>query len=150
MSDLSSYSSPYGTWKVTTEGDCGTRDLGIHKGYFDKIAFALADKVLYNLQFTKIADIEDKSYVPTRDSVDISFNIDSETWNMTPEQRVQFFEDLLGWVPMDDTIGTKVYKSNYYASVQLSLPENSAKVKEMKRAQVLAKLSKEERELLGL
>ena len=35
----------YGTFKVTTEGDCegkSTRDLGVHTGYIDEIAFALA------------------------------------------------------------------------------------------------------------
>ena len=33
----------YGTFKVTTEGR-SIKDLGVHTGYIDEIAFALADK----------------------------------------------------------------------------------------------------------
>lgn len=39
--------SNYGTFKVTTEGDCegkSVRHLGTFTGYIDEIAFALADK----------------------------------------------------------------------------------------------------------
>lgn len=55
------YEQAYGTWKVTTEGDCegrSIRDLGTYTGYLDEMAFALADKCCYSLQFdTPISDI---------------------------------------------------------------------------------------------
>lgn len=48
------YDNPFGIWHVTTEGDCegrSTRDLGIHEGYIDEIALALADKCCSIMRF---------------------------------------------------------------------------------------------------
>lgn len=47
--------SNYGTFEVTTEGDCegrSVRHLGTFTGYIDEIAFALADKCYYSLRFS--------------------------------------------------------------------------------------------------
>lgn len=49
--------NPYGTWKVTTEGDCEGRSikkLGTHTGYIDEIAFGLANKCAYSLDFDRV------------------------------------------------------------------------------------------------
>lgn len=46
----------YGVWAVSTEGDeegKTFKDLGIYEGYIDEIAFALADKAMYELYFKK-------------------------------------------------------------------------------------------------
>ena len=48
------YTNPYGLWEVTTEGDCEGRSrkgLGVFEGYLDDIAFYLANKAYYTLEF---------------------------------------------------------------------------------------------------
>ena len=49
--------SVYGVWKVTTEADCEGRtvaQLGTYEGFVDDIAFSLADKCYYVLDFELI------------------------------------------------------------------------------------------------
>jgi hypothetical protein len=49
--------SPVGWWSVSTEGDCegrSTRQLGTHYGHVAEIAFALADKCYYVLEFKPV------------------------------------------------------------------------------------------------
>ena len=77
------YSDTYGTWKVTTEGDSegrSVRDLGVHVGHIDEIAFELADKCTYSLRF-KAVDCSPTVMTPKAKSVNISFDIDSGTWD---------------------------------------------------------------------
>ena len=136
------YKNPYGIWKVTTEGDCegrSTRQLGIFQGYIDDIAFALAEKCCYSLQFTKISiDIP----TPTKaiGEVNVTLDIGSETWKLTPEQRVDFFRTMLYKREVF------VSKSSEYASVTLCNP----RIENAKREIALAKLTHEEKSLLGL
>ena len=64
--------NPYGTWEVTTEGDCEGRSvkkLGIFTGYFDEIAFALARKCCYALNFDRVEDTDDFDKTPTCNKV---------------------------------------------------------------------------------
>lgn len=87
------YTNPYGTWQVTTEGDCegrSTRNLGVYVGYLDDIAFALADKCFYSLRFTKICT---EIPVPesARENVSVSLDIKSNTWDMDGKDRVTYF-----------------------------------------------------------
>lgn len=89
----------YGLWKVTTEGDCegrSTKDLGIHEGYFDEIAFALADKAYYSLHFKLLKPEEQLTDMsPKKKRVDVTLDIESGVWDMTVDERREHFRDLL-------------------------------------------------------
>ena len=136
------YKNPYGIWQVATEGDCegrSTRQLGIFQGYIDDIAFALAEKCYYSLRFKKISiDIP----TPTKaiGEVSVTLDIGSETWELTPEQRVDFFRNMLYKREVF------VSKNSEYASVTLCNP----RIENVKREIALAKLTPEEKSLLGL
>ena len=73
-----SFMEPYGLWEVSTEGDCegrSVRKLGIFRGNYQDIAFALADKCYYVLWFKKLDETKfNLPKVKTRDSVDILFD----------------------------------------------------------------------------
>ena len=136
-------------WKVSTEGDCegrSTRDLGVHYGYLDDIAFSLADQSYYALKFSLVNPHIQKPIKRTK--VMVSLDIDSETWNMDSRKRVQFFENIL---KNRDVI---VKESNYYACVELIVGKDDdarkEREKEIVRQNALAKLSNEELKALGL
>ncbi len=87
----------YGTFEVTTEADCegrSVRHLGTFTGYIDEIAFALADKCYYSLRFS-LVNPKDLDMTPKCDTVDVSLDIDSGTWDMKPGERVRYFKELL-------------------------------------------------------
>lgn len=135
--------SNYGTFKVTTEGDCegkSVRHLGTFTGYIDEIAFALADKCYYSLRFS-LVNPKDLDMTPKRDTVNVSLDIDSGTWNMKPDVRVEYFRELL----KDRDVG--VLPGISYASCVLTTHKETI---EEKREKVLNKLTSEERKLLGL
>jgi len=109
------YKNTYGRWQVTTEGDCEgrtTTDLGIHLGHVDDIAFYLADKALYGLEFKKLEDIEE--YRDIGKEVHVQFDIESETWNKTSKELTEDMKQIF----MDRPVG--VEESNYYASFKLT------------------------------
>lgn len=140
------YDSTYGLWKVETEGDCEGRtkkDIGIYKGYVDEIALHLADKCLYSLMFTKLNIKHKEKYVPVSDKVNICFNIDSNTWNMNSIDRVNEMKTFFADRPCE------IEKSNYYGSFVI---RNDKKVnkEDIEKMKALKKLSKRERDLLGL
>lgn len=148
MSNNKDYTGSQGFWKVTTEGDCEgrtTRDLGVHFGHLDDIAFALADKCYYSLCFKLVDPM--KLDVPTKSKVNVVLDIDSGTWDMTPSSRVAFVENML----KDRDVSVKA--SNYFASVELAMgktaEQQKAREKEMLKKQALAKLSEAERSALG-
>lgn len=136
------YKNPYGTWMVTTEGDCegrSTRNLGVYVGYIDEIAFALAEKCYYSLKFEKVCtDVP----TPTKvlEKVDITLDINSKTWKLSPHDRVEFFRNML------QNRDVYVSEGSAYASVILS----RANLEKTKREIALAKLTAEEKALLGL
>ena len=137
------YLNPFGTWVVTTEGDVEGRTvnhLGTFMGYIDEIALSLADKCYYGLKFEAIKPVT--SFEPTGKSTVIALNIDSETWDMSSEKRVEFFRKLLQDRPV------VVQEDGNFASVRISLSAKPAQ--EFSRRKALAKLTPEERELLGL
>ena len=145
MDKSNNYVNPYGLWKVETEGDCegrSVRQLGIYEGYIDEIAFGLADKCYYSLQFTYLSkdDINQK-FVPKKDSVNINLNIESKTWDLKPDERVKWFENFL--------IGRDVIVSrgSSYAAVTIS---NRKTNDDIVRQTALDKLTKEEKEVLGI
>ena len=119
------YDNPFGIWHVTTEGDCeggSPRDLGFHEGYIDEIALALADKCFYSLYF-------------------VAINIHSGTWAMTPKECVTAIKEVMKDRPI------QVEQSCRTGAVVFT---TETKTKEEKRQEVLAKLSPEECQILGL
>lgn len=139
------YNNPYGIWEVTTEGDCegrSTTKLGIYKGYIDDIAFALADKCYYCLCFHAVDPNNPKfDMTPKRQYVDIMLDITSGTWKMSKEVRVAELSSLLKDRPVS------VSESQFYGCVKL---ETHKETVEKKKEKALAKLTSEERKLLGI
>jgi hypothetical protein len=120
-----SYNNPIGVWHVTTEGDVEgytTKDLGVWYGHVCNIAFHLAHKSSYKLEFTPVSSMNYSTVsgvtVSKNKNVDISMNIDSNTWNLTPKNRVKWFENFLN---LDNSSNIEVKESNYYAAVSLKL-----------------------------
>lgn len=139
------YKSSYGMWRVTTEGDCegrSVKELGVYKGYIDDIAFALADRCCYDLEFTpfEFAEIP----VPDKrvDRVRVALGVDSGTWSMKMPERKAFFETIL--TGRDVCVGD----SGGYASIVLY--RNSEISDDEQRKAVLKKLTDKEKQLLGL
>ena len=136
------YKDCYGLWEVRTETDCegrSTRILGIFEGYLDEIAFALSEKCIYKLMFKKIsAAIPKPSKI--RQRVDVCLDIDSSTWEMSAEERVDFFSHMLA------NRDVQVNQSGQYAAVTLCRKSEE----EIERQIALAKLSDREKKLLGL
>ena len=114
--------SPIGAWMVTTEGDeegRTTRQLGVWYGHIVDIAKMLAKRRYYSLRFQAV----ESPPVVTGDKetgagiVQISLDISSGTWDMSRDDRVRAFKELLGkgvtLTPWDCRDG------DYYASVKL-------------------------------
>ena len=138
---------PFGYWSVTTEGDVEgrtTKNLGTFHGYIDEIAFHLADKCYYGLQFKALLPDEmSPKYLPTKSKVTVSLDISSGTWDLKNEDRKNYFKELL-----QDRPNVIVKDGASYASVDIELT-NSSKVDLLKRT-ALSKLSDEEKMALGL
>lgn len=142
--DKNEYKKPYGIWEVTTEGDCegrSTRRLGVFEGYLDDIALALADKTYYSLHFTKI-DIHTLDHVPPKkNSVEVTLNIESGTWDMTKGARAAYAEQML----KDRDV--RVEMGENYASFKIV---SGRKTQAELRQEILAKLTPKERAILGV
>ncbi len=139
------YKCPYGMWKVRTEADCegrSMRELGVYKGYIDDIAFALADRCFYALQFTPFAFDEIQHSDKRADKVNVCFDIGSGTWDMKIPERKKFFKDVLSGR------NVCVGDGSSYASVMLYRDCELAEAE--KREAALKKLTDEEKRLLGL
>lgn len=105
-----------GLWHVTTEGDCegrSTKDLGTHYGRIDDIAFALGDQGGYSLRFDSVDARGWGAANPNRQTVNISLGIESKTWDLAPNDRLEFFRRLFA------SSKTTVEECPYYASVTL-------------------------------
>ncbi len=142
----------YGYWHVTTEGDCegrSIRDLGFHKGCLNDIAFALADKQYYSLQFTPINPVE-LQHAPAKASrVTVSLGASfSGTWSTSAKERVEYFKSMM--------IGQNVavVPSTNFASVDLvaglSTTEQLMAEQQIIRNKALSKLTEEDKKALGL
>lgn len=133
----------YGTFKVTTEGDCegrSTRDLGIHTGYIDEIAFALADKCFYTLNFT-LVEPTSLDLTPKKDTVKISLGIDSGAWDFNVVDAMDYFKDFFSDRDVE-VVGTHGYGSCTISTHKETIEE--------KKEKILQKLSNEEKQILGL
>lgn len=113
------YQNPYGNWNVTTEGDVegrSTKQLGTFKGYVDDIAFALSNQCFYSLKFSLVPELEEiKQVAPSQKEVSIQFDIESGTWDMKPEERVKFFQNVFS-----NRNGVYVSIGHSYASATIS------------------------------
>lgn len=139
------YQHTYGTWQVSTEGDCEGRtysNLGTFTGHIDEIALYLGNKAMYGLRFKAVENI--RVFNPTVSSVNVSLDIDSGDWNLSSTERVGKMKKLFSERPVE------ILESNYYASFQISLPNRKEfEQKELKR-KALEKLTPEEKIALGL
>jgi len=139
----------YGTWHVTTEGDCEgrtTRDLGTHTGFFDEIAFKLANQSHYKLQFDPVDPVLLESKTKTGTEVFVSLGIESGTWDMDHKARRRYFEAMLAG---RDVL---VEDGQYHASVKLvdgaSKQAQEAAARRVLVEQAKSKLTPEELEAL--
>lgn len=135
----------YGTYKVTTEGDCegkSVRDLGTYTGYIDEIAFALADKCYYKLCFHKV-EPQKLDMTPKRDTVEISLDIDSGTWDLdvSNKEALNYFKRFFS----DRDV--EVVSAGGYGSCKITTHKETIIEK---RKKILNKLSNEEKKILGL
>ena len=78
---------------------------------------------------------------PTRKTVDATFGVNSGTWAMTPKECVTAIKEVMKDRPI------QVEQSCRTGAVVFT---TETKTKEEKRQEVLAKLSPEERQILGL
>ena len=141
--NMEAYKNPYGTWRVITEGDVEGRtiqELGTYTGFVDEIAFHLADQVYYSLRF--IATKEVKKFIPKEKEVNISFDINSGTWDLTPSERLKFMKEVFHDRPV------LVSNGKSFASVLLTNEKISQA--DIDRKKALEKLTDKEKELLGL
>lgn len=133
----------YGTFRVTTEGDCegrGTTDLGVHTGYIDEIALALADKCMHTLRFTMM-NLKELDLTPKKDMVQIGFDIDSGTWDLNTEDAMTYFKNIF----KDRDV--EVIDACGYGKCIISTHKETL---EEKKEKILQKLSNEEKQILGL
>jgi hypothetical protein len=143
-------SKGFGVWEVTTEGDCegrSVRQLGRYEGYLDQIALSLSDKAYYSLQFKLILPEEQILPTPIRSTAPVGFAFDTAIRTMSKAEQISFVSEMLADRPV-------VVRSGTYSPFELvsgkSPEEIERSEKEAKRAQALAKLSDEDRALLGL
>ncbi len=140
--------SAYGFWLVSTEGDVEgrtTRHLGVHEGYLDDVAFALAAQSYYALHFKRV---DPRSLPKTPTALKVTVSLEGKTWSMTPDQRVTAFKELL------DGRNVRIESGSSYASVNLIRGIDKA-AEERARHELLVqsakdKLSKDELNALGI
>lgn len=116
------YQNAFGLWSVSTEGDCegrSTKQLGVHEGYVDEIAAALASQVEYKLTFKAVNSTSLQYFGQPKKvrSVYVSFDIEAGTWSMSPVERVNHASRMLKDRPV------KVRSGTYHASVELVFDE---------------------------
>jgi len=121
---------PYGTWEVSTEGDCegrSIRRLGTFTGYIDEIAFALARQSGYTLEFKRVGKTDEFDRTPTANKVNIRI------WEMG--DNVSHYEQML----KDREVFVK--RGQYYKSVELHLenPLSKEEMEAMKAKKILFK-----------
>lgn len=141
------YKNTYGTWSVRTEGDVEGRTmkhLGTFTGHIDEIALHLADKCYYTLVFSATDTVTE--FIPKKTSVNVTLDIDSETWKLGNVERKNEISKLFKDRPVTIELG------QYYTSFILSSNDKNIedKIKETEKQKVLDKLTEKEKEILGL
>lgn len=137
----------YGVWSVTTEGDeegRTTKDLGIHEGYIDEIAFALADKAMYRLYFKKGHYPSALDMTPKRKEVAVNLtDVFPQLDVSSSPLRVDNAQKIFNREGRD----VKVKESPYYRSITL---ETNMPTIDDERDALIASLTPRQRMLLGL
>lgn len=135
--------SAYGLWRVTTEGDVEgrtVRDLGVHEGWLDEIAFALAEDCYYSLRFI---NLDPQAFHGlkriSKKTVNVSFEFSG---SMGASERKKYVTELL-----KDRPNVTVEDCNYYGSVRL-VDVSAARRMQEEFERVLSKLTPEEIEIL--
>lgn len=136
--------SRYGYWQVSTEGDeegKSIRNLGVFHGNIDEIAFALADRVMWSLDFKQINpdDIPAPKNYKTR--INICLDLKDVPYS-DYEKRIKIMQQMLSGTNIS------VEKGNAFGNVAIIRPEDPDRIKEHKIEKVLNKLTDEEKELL--
>lgn len=141
------YSNLFGVWRVTTEGDVegkSTQTLGTFEGWVDEIALWLADRAYYSLNFKRIDPKKGKVGAPTRKNVDVTFDIDSGTWDMRNRHEV------MAKIFAEAGRPVRITQGSSYASFRIETDyETEAEKIEKAKASLKAKMTPEELELLG-
>ena len=141
----------YGTFIVTTEGDCegrSTINLGVYTGYVDEIAFALTDKCYYTLHF-KLVNPNELDLTPKGDTVKIRFDLDSPAWDMSTNTYNSFgdSEALDYFKSFFSDRDVEVKSADGYGGCTITTGRETIK---QKRERILCKLSEEEKRILGI
>lgn len=131
----------FGTFVVTTEGDCEgrtTKHLGTYTGFIDEIAFGLADKQYYSLRFRETT----KDELPVdRGAKRVNISMDAfGTGEARHKAAARMFSDR----------PVQVRECQNYGAITLTRnvsPEDEARIA---RELALAKLSPEDRQALGV
>ena len=129
----------YGTWQVTTEGDCEGRsikNLGQHTGYIDEIALHLADKCYYSLTFEVVEPVA--AYTPTSTEVHVHLRYGDYSLK---DVSAMFKEA---------NRPVEITSSNYYRSFKIVTKNKEEIRKNLLIQSALTKLTDAERKALGL
>lgn len=113
--------SPVANWSVTTEGDCEgktIKQLGAFSGHIVDIAKSLAPQAYYGLSFKRNGELpkctEDKKV-----TVEISLDIETGTWDMNKQDRVNTIRKFLGKEQANSNY--HISDGRYYACVRLDI-----------------------------
>lgn len=138
----------FGTYVVTVDADDegrSSRNLGVYTGYIDEIAFYLANKhkILPPLEFRKIPDPTkfDKDVMVDRVAIHL-YDIPENYKASGSDALMDYASDLFNGRPVN------IQKATWYHSIWLENP--SFNPEEAVRRKALAKLTPEEKEVLGL
>jgi hypothetical protein len=140
-------SSTYGLWRVTTGLSSlgGLRDLGVHLGHFDEVAFAHAGNELHSLTLDWVdpakTSIDAAAFFRKRVNVKIG---DVNPFHADRQAVSDLYYAFLKERPVN------VFSASSCAHVVLEDKPDSGRSLEMKRQAALAKLTLEDREVLGL
>lgn len=131
----------FGTFTVTTEGDCEGRtikNLGTHTGFIDVIAFALSDKCYYSLYFSPVDPA-----APLVDKGAASVNISMSAIGVGENRHKNAYFAFAGRP-------VTVKESNFYGAVTLTRKVSPEMEAQLARGAALAKLSAADRAALGV
>lgn len=140
--------NPNGIWKIETEGDVegrGTQLVGIFEGNIIDILTVIHEKCYYNFFVKKFKKVE-KTFNSTKKPNSLKVYVDN-IYDKTSDEIKKINDSLF---KRDNTF----IRKNYGSSVLIYLDED-AKIQESKERKekikkALSKLTKEEKELLGI
>lgn len=129
----------YGIWEVTTNGDCEGRTskvLGIFEGHIDDIALSLSDEAVFYLYFKEFKPII-KQIADIKCESTVSVMVKQYGVYLSIDEAKSLFKNRP--VTINNGCG-------YYSTFGIKSNDSDT----LKRAKALAKLSDDERKILGL